>query len=74
MEATKINIQVNFNQIVEAVKQLTPEERLILNEVIWNEDTPIPIEHQQLVMKRVQEAKKHPETMLDWDIVSKALL
>jgi len=74
MEAAKINIQVNFNQIVEAVKQMTPEEHLILNDVIWNEDTPIPVEHQQLVMKRVIEARKHPETMLDWDEVSKELL
>ena len=73
MEAAKINIQVNFNQIVEAVKQMTPEERLILNDVIWNENTPIPIEHQQLVMKRVKEAKEHPETLLDWEEVSKKL-
>jgi hypothetical protein len=74
MEAAKINIQVNFNQIVEAVKQMTPEERLIWNDVIRNEDTPIPVEHQQLVMKRVIEARKYPETMLDWDEVSKELL
>jgi len=74
MQTAKIKIGVNFDQIVEAVKQMTPKERLILNDVIWNEDTPIPIEHQQLVMERVKRAREHPETMLDWDKVSKELL
>lgn len=73
MEAAKINIQINFKQILEAVKQLTPDERLQLNDAIWDENTLIPIEHQQLVMERVKEAKEHPETMLDWDEVSKKL-
>jgi len=73
MEAAKINIQINFQQIIEAVKQLSPKEKLKLNEVIWDENTPIPIEHQQLVRERVKEAKEHPEMMLDWDEVSKKL-
>jgi hypothetical protein len=73
METAKINIQINFQQIIEAVKQLSPKEKLKLNEVIWDENTPIPPEHQQLVRERVKEAKKHPETMLDWDEVSKSL-
>ncbi|SDT63994.1 Putative addiction module component [Mucilaginibacter mallensis] len=70
MDAAKINIQVNFQQIVEAIKQLTPKEKLKLNELLWNEDTPIPIEHQQLVMDRVKNANENPESMLDWDEVS----
>jgi hypothetical protein len=73
MEAAKISIQINFQQIIEAVKQLSPKEKLKLNEVIWDENTPIPIEHQQLVRERVKEAKEHPEMMLDWDEVSKKL-
>jgi hypothetical protein len=70
MDAAKINIQVNFQQIVEAVKQLTPKEKLKLNELIWDESTPIPVEHQQLVMGRVKSAQDNPESMLDWDEVS----
>jgi hypothetical protein len=58
MDVAKINIQVNFQQIIEAVKQLSPKEKLQLNELIWDENTPIPIEHQQLVMSRIKMAKK----------------
>jgi hypothetical protein len=73
MDVAKINIQVNFQQIVEAVKQLSPKEKLQLNELIWDESTPIPVEHQQLVIARVKRSKENPESMLDWDAVSKQL-
>jgi len=71
MDAAKINVRVSFQQILEAVKQLTPKERLQLNDAIWREDTPIPVEHQRIVMDRIKEARENPETMLDWDEVSK---
>ena len=73
MEAAKINIQVNFQQILEAVKQLSPDEKLILNDAIWDESMLIPIEHQRLVLDRVEKAKKNPERLKDWDEVSKTL-
>ncbi len=73
MDVAKINIQVNFQQIIEAVKQLSPKEKLQLNELIWTENLPIPVEHQQLVMGRVKRAKESPESMLDWDEVAKKL-
>ena len=74
MDVAKINIQVNFQQIIDAVKQLSPKEKLQLNELIWNENTPIPVEHQQLVIARVKNAKENPDSMLDWDVVSKKLV
>jgi hypothetical protein len=73
MDAAKINIQVNFQQILEAVKQLSPKEKLKLNEVIWEDDIDIPIETQKLVLNRIKYAREHPETMLDWDEASKTL-
>jgi hypothetical protein len=73
MDVAKINIQVNFQQLIEAVKQLSPKEKLQLNELIWDGNTPIPVEHQQLVMNRVKRAKENPESMLDWDEVTKKL-
>lgn len=73
MEAAKIKIQINFQQIAEAVKQLSPKEKLKLNELIWNDNSSIPIEHQELVNERISQASKHPESMLDWDEASKHL-
>ena len=73
MEAAKINVQVNFQQIMDAVKQLSPKEKLKLNELIWQDDIDIPIQTQKLVLDRIKYAREHPETMLDWDEASKTL-
>ena len=74
MDGAKINIQVNFKQIKEAVKQLTPKEKLELNEIIWKDDLDIPIETQKLVLDRIKYARAYPETMLDWEEASKTLI
>ena len=44
METIKLNIDLSVNQLIEAVKQLSPKDRLKVNDAIWNEDFEIPIE------------------------------
>ncbi|PVX46144.1 hypothetical protein C8C85_1968 [Flavobacterium sp. 103] len=73
METIKLNIDLSVNQLIEAVKQLSPKDRLKVNEAIWNEDTEIPVEHQRIVLNRMTKAKANPERLLDWDEVSKNL-
>lgn len=73
METIKLNINLNVNQLVEAVKQLSPKDRLKVNDAIWKEDVEIPIEHQKIVLNRMAKAKNNPERLLDWDEVSKNL-
>lgn len=73
METAKINIPINFQQLIEAVKQLSPKEKLKLNELIWEGNGSIPIEHQELVLDRIQKARQNPNKMLDWDDVEKTL-
>ena len=73
MESIKLNIDLSFNQLLEVVKQLSPQERLELNDVLWNEETEIPIEHQKIVLDRIDKANSNPERLLDWDEVSKNL-
>ena len=74
MDAAKINIPINFQQLLEVVKQLSPKEKLQLNDVIWEDNSTIPIEHQNLVTNRITRARQNPETMLDWDEASKTLV
>lgn len=71
METVKLNI--NLNQLMDAVRQLSPKDRLKVNDAIWKDDMEIPIEHQKLVLDRVVKSKKNPERLLDWDTVSKSL-
>ncbi|MBP4138068.1 addiction module protein [Flavobacterium geliluteum] len=73
METIKLNINLSVNQLVEAVKQLSPKDRLKINDAIWNDNIEIPIEHQEIVLERKAKAKTNPERLLDWDEVSKKL-
>ena len=68
-----ISLELSLKQLMDAVKQLSPAEKLELSEMIWEEDISIPMEHQDLVKKRIQKAKEDPEGLLDWDIASKRL-
>ncbi|MDR6968953.1 hypothetical protein J2X31_002979 [Flavobacterium arsenatis] len=73
METIKLNIDLTFNQLLEAVKQLSPKDRLKINDAIWSDDMEVPIEHQKIVMERIEKSKLNPERLLDWDEVSKKL-
>ena len=73
METVKSNIDLSVNQLIEAVKQLSPKDRLKVNDAIWNENIEIPVEHQRIVLDRSEKTKTNPERLLDWDEVSQSL-
>jgi len=73
MDTVKLNIDLSLNQLLEAIKQLSPKDRLKVNDAIWNEETEIPIEHQRLVLSRLEKSKANPDRLLDWDEVSESL-
>ena len=73
METIKSNVNLSVSQLIEAVKQLSPKDRLKVNDAIWNEDIEIPVEHQKIVLERMAKAKANPERLLNWDEVSKTL-
>ena len=68
-----IAVELSLKQLMDAVKQLSPTEKLAINEMIWEEDISIPAEHQELVKERIQKAKENLEELVDWDIASKSL-
>lgn len=43
------------------------------DELNSNDTIEIPVEQQQIVLKRMEKAKINPERLLDWDEVSKKL-
>jgi hypothetical protein len=71
MEAAKIHTKSTFEQIVEAIKHLSPKEKSKLKDIIWADNTFIPQEHQDLVLDRLEKGRKNPERLLDWDEFSK---
>ena len=73
MNSLHLNIDLNFQQLLEIVKQLSPIEKVKLNEFLWNEDTEIPLKHQELVLSRIKKSKENPARLLDWDQAQKTL-
>ncbi len=73
MDALKINSELNLNQLLDAVKKLSPMELITLNDAIWKEAIEIPLEHQTLVLNRVAKSELDPSRILDWEEVSKNL-
>jgi hypothetical protein len=72
---TTIQLNINFSvqQLVAAIKQLSPSEKLQINEALWDSTMDIPLEHQTLVLERVKSARKNPEQLLTWDEAAKTL-
>jgi hypothetical protein len=68
-----IAIELSLRQLMDAVRQLSPSEKLELNEMIWKDDVTIPIEHQKLVNERIKKSKSNPELIQDWETASKSL-
>ena len=73
MDSLQLNVSLNFQQLLEVVKQLSPAEKIKLNDFIWNETIDIPLEHQELVLDRMRKSKANPARMIDWDEASKTL-
>ena len=73
MDALKLNSDLSFNPLLDAVKQLSPKELLTLNDAIWKEAIEIPLEHQTCVLNRVAKSELDPSRILDWEEVSKNL-
>lgn len=70
MNSLSLKVDLDFKQLLKVVKQLSPSEKLELNDAIWKDDIEIPVEHQKIVLSRIEKSKTSPERMLDWDEVS----
>ena len=68
-----LSVNLNFQQLVDTIKKLSPKEKLQINEALWEEDMDIPREHQELVLGRIKKARQDPGRLLDWNEASKKL-
>lgn len=68
-----IAVELSLRQLMDAVRQLSPSEKLELNEMIWNDDIAIPGAHQELVKERIKKSNANSELLQDWDKAAKSL-
>lgn len=73
MTTLNINENIDFDQLLVVIKQLSPADKIKLNEFMWQENFEIPIEHQKLVLERIEKSKFDTKRMLDWEEASKTL-
>jgi hypothetical protein len=59
--------------VLEAARQVTPQEKTKLSALILVDDYQIPIATQKEVLARIEASKKNPQVLLDWDEVNKQL-
>ncbi|MEK6615424.1 MAG: hypothetical protein AABZ32_04835 [Bacteroidota bacterium] len=64
MNTIHLQVNLSFQQLIDTVKQLSPNEKIKINEAIWDESMPIPEEHKMLVLDRMKKAKKNPERLM----------
>jgi hypothetical protein len=73
----KLNVPLNFNQVVDIVRQLSPKEKQQLSEVLWTEtdlaDIEIPEEHKAIVRQRIKKYENSPESYFTWDDIERKM-
>lgn len=73
----QINVPLNFKQVVDIVKQLSPFEKKELSKILDSEHdmytNDIPCEHKQIVRDRIKKYEKSPEQYLTWNDVEKKM-
>lgn len=72
----QLNVPLSFKQIVDIVKQLSPEDRIKLQEVLQetsDTDYEIPEEHKNIVRQRIKASKKDTSRPHNWEEVKHKL-
>ena len=73
----QLNVPLNFNQVIDIVKQLSPTEKQKLSEVLWTEQTVdyiiISEEQKQIVMQRLKRMEQQPESCLTWEDIERKI-
>lgn len=65
-----LNIPLDFNQLVNIVRQLPPKEKLKLSVILLEEqEILIPEEHKDIVRQRIKASEQDPSRLLKWDDV-----
>jgi Putative addiction module component len=66
----QLKVPLNFDQLIDIVRQLSPKEKQQLSSVLWDdtkeEDIYIPEGYKKIVRQRLKRMEEHPEASLSW--------
>jgi hypothetical protein len=70
-----LNILLKFNQVVDIVKQLSPQDKNKLIKVLESEqEIDIPEKHKDIVRQRISASDVDPTRLLNWDEVKQRII
>jgi hypothetical protein len=63
-----LNIPINFNQVLDIIRQLSQKDKLKLKNILENEQPDdIPEDHKNIVRQRIKTSESNPSSLLNWD-------
>jgi hypothetical protein len=66
----QLNVPLNFNQVVDIVRQLSPKDKMKLKAVLQEEQNMvIPERQKEIVRQRMKASDADPSRLLNWDEV-----
>jgi hypothetical protein len=73
----QLKVPLNFDQLIDIVRQLSPKEKQQLSSVLWEEtkeeEINIPEVHKKIVRQRLKRMEESPETSLSWEDVERKI-
>jgi protein tyrosine/serine phosphatase len=73
----QLNVPLNFNQLIDIVRQLSPKEKQQLSSVLWDEaseeEIDIPESHKKIVRQRLKNMEENPESCLSWEDIERKI-
>jgi putative addiction module component (TIGR02574 family) len=73
----QLNVPLSFNQLIDIVRQLSPQEKLQLSGILWDEteenEIDISEEHKQIVRQRLKRMDEQPESCLTWEDIERKI-
>jgi hypothetical protein len=73
----QLKVPLNFDQLIDIVRQLSPKEKQQLSSVLWEEakeeEINIPEVHKKIVRQRLKRMEESPESNLSWEDVERKI-
>jgi len=73
----QLDASINFNQLIDIVRKLSPKEKQELSSVIWDEtkeeEIDIPEGQKKIVRQRLKRMEDHPEGCLSWEDIERKI-
>lgn len=73
MDNIELSVNLDFQQLVDIIKRLSPSEKMEINQALWENDSLVPEEQQELVLDRIGKSKEDPSRLLNWKTASENL-